>query len=246
MNKILLKGGLSGSRVEKHGNIVRKYDERKNFLLNQYLWMKTYDELTPKTFTFRDNYYEMEYIHNKSDKNYNDYILDIIKKVFFIKDSNRISFKENKFNTYFEYIQDKIKFTTGINSEVYLNELIKYEKYFNNEISCCHGDLTLDNIIINNDNKIYLIDSNFKYDIWQSWLLDVSKLYQKPRLEFNESNSKIISQLDRYFIKERGVILLLEISHYIRMIPYINKQNNELLDEVHRAIKLCWNEYKNL
>lgn len=54
--------------------------------------------------------------------------------------------------------------------------------------SYCHGDLTLENILISNDGDIYLID--FLDSFYNSWMFDMSKIFQDIELGWAYRNQK--------------------------------------------------------
>lgn len=103
------------------------------------------------------------------------------------------------------------------------SELFKFENFADKSISFYHGDMTIDNVLWDG-NKYTLIDPNFKSDSWPSYLLDLSKLYQETRfdnknlfheLKFNIQRKFNFGNAEMYFLE------LLEIGHYIRMMPYV-------------------------
>lgn len=51
------------------------------------------------------------------------------------------------------------------------------------EYSMCHGDLTLENIIVGKDSKLYLID--FLDSFYSSWMIDIAKLLQDILLQWS-------------------------------------------------------------
>ena len=79
-----------------------------------------------------------------------------------------------------EVFQHKIKslYNNIPLEEIYVNALKRLEKFDFSEIpySKCHGDLTLENILIDFRGDIYLID--FLDSFFDSWMIDVAKLLQ--------------------------------------------------------------------
>ena len=51
--------------------------------------------------------------------------------------------------------------------------------------SFSHGDLTLENIIVENNGGIVLIDPNFKQNLFQSYVLDLGKLLQSVHSDYH-------------------------------------------------------------
>lgn len=112
---------------------------------------------------------------------------------------------------------------SNFNWPLYETRMLQYKEYANNHLSFYHGDLTIDNILWDG-SKYTLIDPNYKTDMWPSHLLDLSKLYQETRFDnpelFNEIKKEIsiAFNFDAYLM---SFLDLLEIGHYIRMIPYV-------------------------
>ena len=256
--------------------------------INQVDWINTAlrnDIPTVKIYNIDSDYYEMEYldphewINCSEDKAWDsldfDDILNIIIKIKNIKTK---SYDVYNFQTYLNRIFDHIYESTKYDSVIhlyhfmnvpkidfdeYLSELKKYENYYNSEISFCHGDLTLENIMFDGYDKIKIIDPNRPESLWSSWLLDISKLYQSIHLGYedifknrsiyeNDFNVvfklfddrkdllKIIEKKLKYNI---NAVLLLEISHYIRMIKYKQMKSDRI--KVICIIDLLWMEYLN-
>lgn len=219
----ILKSGISGDIVIKRDDKVLKLTEnRPDFLKSQFNFLCKIKNDT----RFKENNITSPIIVNSWGKykfNSKDYIG---YQMHYIKDTGLFEFdfdnlfnffKQNKINcpdfkSYKDYIINRIdKF---INCDFrntlldYINDgYSTYNQYFNNNKSLCHGDFTDDNFILSNGN-IVLIDTNFKNDLWQSFLLDISKFYQ----------NKILIDYDNYNLD--GEIEYLLVTHYIRALPY--------------------------
>ena len=126
--------------------------------------------------------------------------------------------------------------------------------------SSCHGDLTLENIIVTTNNELYLID--FLDSFYDSWMIDIAKLLQDLELKwsyrFSEDDSNreirlLIAKealLNRIRVMDNGQeiirnvysILLLNI---LRILPYskdditiifIEESLNHTLDILNRTV----------
>jgi hypothetical protein len=122
----------------------------------------------------------------------------------------------------------------------YEKQLTAYTNYANQEISFCHGDLTIDNILWDG-SEYTLIDPNFKNDAWSSYLLDLSKLFQETRFDEPELFNSLVTQIELQFGMtgwHLSLLFLLEISHYIRMIPYVIKHEEVYKTKIEKFKKL--------
>lgn len=124
-------------------------------------------------------------------------------------------------------------------------DLLEMHDWTNLSPSRCHGDLTLENIIIKNDN-LYFID--FLDSFYDSWLIDVGTLLQDVQVMWSYRNSNNvgmntvlrlivfrdllldeIGKIDSNYILEIYYSLLQKL---IRIYPYIkDKETYEFLNE---------------
>lgn len=93
----------------------------------------------------------------------------------------------------------------------------------------CHGDFTLENLIVK-DNQIYLID--FLDSFYDSWLMDLAKLYQDVLLKWcyrdnlsncNEQNlNEIFTDLQKYYDihNDKRILKKLIMLNTLRILPY--------------------------
>jgi len=129
-------------------------------------------------------------------------------------------------------------------TENFLTDFERLEPYFNDERSSCHGDFTMENILVK-DERIILIDPIYKYDQWSSWLQDIAKFYQNiyfsdvPKtLLFTEKIDLIAAGKSIPLYK---MIHMLMITNYIRMFPYI-KDKPEIFVERYKEFKILIKE----
>ena len=59
----------------------------------------------------------------------------------------------------------------------YVDKLLLFSDYYNENKSFCHGDSAIDNFIFDGKDY-YMIDPIYNPDLYSSWLLDVSKIMQ--------------------------------------------------------------------
>ena len=115
--------------------------------------------------------------------------------------------------------------------------------------SFCHGDLTLENILITPDKKLYLID--FLDSFYNSWMIDIAKLLQDLELKwaFRDTGVSSNRELRLQVAKEalineilktnNGEQSLITIYHILllnilRIYPYTN--NQKTFDYLHNML----------
>lgn len=103
--------------------------------------------------------------------------------------------------------------------------LLKKYKYSDFGQCFCHGDLTLENIIISND-KMYYID--FLDSFYDSWLLDVGKLLQDTQTFWSYRND---NKLDE------NLLIRLMIFRDI-LLSELNKLNKDYVKDAYYALLL--------
>jgi serine/threonine protein kinase len=105
----------------------------------------------------------------------------------------------------------------------------------------CHGDLTFENIIINNDG-IYLID--FLDSFVECPIIDESKLLQDSFCYWSFKNiipeRKLLAVSDKFNTRQHYCMLLL---HLLRIIPYVNGIKKDTLLCMINRVKLKINQF---
>lgn len=97
-----------------------------------------------------------------------------------------------------------------------------------------HGDLTLENILIDADGTAWIIDPNHQPDLYQSWLLDAGKLLQSTHTNYHKAfQSSAGTNLARHdarlcnWLKQHNIYepaLLACLTHIIRLCRYRPQQ----------------------
>lgn len=118
-----------------------------------------------------------------------------------------------------------------------LDYLLKYD-WADFSQSSCHGDLTLENIIVKN-GELYFID--FLDSFYDSWILDIGKVLQDVECMWSyrndekfEMNTKLrililkeiilskLKTINKKYVKDSYAALLLDL---LRIYPYANDDN---------------------
>jgi thiamine kinase-like enzyme len=105
-----------------------------------------------------------------------------------------------------------------------------------------HGDLTLENVLVENDGQMVLIDPNFEQGLFQSYLLDYGKLLQSVHADYHRvfnscpgaDPQPLLNYLKKY-LQERGeweLALVAEITHVMRLRKYRPQEEWSKVDEI--------------
>jgi thiamine kinase-like enzyme len=85
--------------------------------------------------------------------------------------------------------------------------ILLLEKYDFSNVpqSICHGDMTLENIILSNQGNIYLID--FLDSFYDSWMMDLAKILQDIDLHWSYRHEKMNANLElRLLVAKEEII----------------------------------------
>jgi thiamine kinase-like enzyme len=163
--------------------------------------------------------------------------------LMFISSNYRNSTYINKHNEIHEKI-DSLNKTIYIPKKVL--DFIKNVDYSNIPIGLCHGDLTFENIIIDNEKNIFLID--FLDSFIESPLIDIGKLFQETHLlwSFRNTNSKMnnihrniifqdkLNDVLRENNIDKDLVKSFTISTILRILPYSNE--NRITNSIYKYL----------
>lgn len=134
------------------------------------------------------------------------------------------------FATWDSYVQRLYEHAETTDSSLIFQAVEMVEQCKPLEQSFCHGDLTLENMIVDASGDVWLIDPNFGGNLYQSWLLDAGKLLQSTHTRYHElmgSNAGVTlrkhDQILRGRLERDGVYqdaLVACLTHIIRLCKY--------------------------
>ena len=168
----------------------KEYNMRLKKQLLRQLAFKSSTVKTPKIYEYgyKDNlfYFDMEYISSVTLAEYISFanvnrsfsnIIEFLKLLFdnlYLKDTEQ----NPKANTIFcKKIRDlKSKLINQNENFKLAFYVLENFDWSNIDKSPCHGDLTLENILIDKNKQLYLID--FLDSFYYSWMIDIAKLLQ--------------------------------------------------------------------
>lgn len=194
---------------------TKQYNFRlKKQCQKQRMFIKSEKVLTPKILNYGyDNelfYFDMQYIKAKTMAEYvndisiieiSDYIKCLFASLYF--ENEKIS--DNTSKIFIHKIRTLKQSLLNFNE---LDEAFKILENFNwSKIpkTPCHGDLTLENILITPDKKLYLID--FLDSFYNSWMIDIAKLLQDLELKWSFRHKTITSNMElRLLVAKEALI----------------------------------------
>lgn len=200
-------------------------------------------------------YFDMEYVPSKTFAEYINIIkipdlIDYIRLLFnsldikkSIKDSNvaRI-FRKKIYELSLQIPNKSLIFTNAF-------KLLNTTNWEFVSKSNCHGDLTLENILISSDNKLFLID--FLDSFYNSWMIDMAKIFQDIECGWsfrnmkNDTNRELRLLIAKETLTEmiltlnNGVEILSSVYNILllnllRIVPYTKDKNT--LDFLNNSI----------
>lgn len=155
-------------------------------------------------------WFDMQYLNCQTFAHYMSYItvreiakmIDILMDELHVADSH-INPEANKiFHAKIESLRKNIP-----DNKIYVSALDRLDKFDFSQIpeSLCHGDLTLENILIDTDNNVYLID--FLDSFFNSWMVDAAKLLQDLELGWSYRYDKMSPNLQlRLLVAKEALI----------------------------------------
>lgn len=265
MNTLL--AGHSGCKLEliqsSGESFVRKtsksklYNDRLHLQMNKQKQFSSSYFHTPEVLNsgFDDQglfFFDMEYILGKSlSSAIEDMSIGDIKPLaiaFANLESSPLEKKEFHLSLYAKL--DEIQKSPNFESrfQIFMNFLYAANwKYLSP--SSCHGDLTLENVLLSGD-KLYLID--FLDSFYDSWLFDAAKLFQdivchwsyRTKNTFSTDLSIRLGILKKEYINTKkktfegddieGLILLTLMLNLLRILPYAN--NTETIEYLYHQL----------
>jgi hypothetical protein len=112
--------------------------------------------------------------------------------------------------------------------------------------SFAQGDLTLENVLVENDGRMVIIDPNYSEGLFQSWLLDCGKLLQSVHSDYHRvfnscpgaDPQPLLNYLKKH-LQERGeweLALVAEVTHVMRLRKYRPQEEWPKVDRILRGL----------
>ena len=216
------KKGLSGAEVYTIGSKVYKTHDNAH---NEVYWYNIVDSMRkpfriPIIHSLVGKTITMDYIKtNKESQPLGK--TSLVSVLRFFKSNNLTN---SNWCDYLERVKSHAE-RNNVSLDSY-SKMLSIKETMDENASFSHGDLTLENIIISEDNHVYLIDSIYNAGLFSSYLLDAAKYIYSLRLnDFSkEYISEILHLIVSSFNVKRYLILLLEITHWYRVLSYTDNK----------------------
>jgi hypothetical protein len=144
--------------------------------------------------------------------------------------------------SYLQRLEDHVRVSNSEEMKAALALTSRYEL----PSSFAQGDLTLENVLVEDSGEMVLIDPNFEQGLFQSWLLDYGKLLQSVHSDyhrvFNSSPGADPQPLLNYLkkhLRDSGhweLALVAELTHLIRLRKYRPEGERAKVDEILRRL----------
>jgi capsule biosynthesis phosphatase len=226
-----IKRGLSGTEVFITDKTVSKTCDNANLIAHWHERAKELQYCVPEVRSVIGKTINFEFItgHQYKPGTIRNKLCDLIDS---FRDYEPLF--QGSFSTYVKRVEvhlSESELPIAFN-DLYLNQLAGIVKFMDENKTFCHGDFTVDNLIIQ-DRDIFMIDPN--PTDYSSWLLDVSKLQQSFRRFQLSGDLAYIQKRYSYHSLDR-VLTLLEMSHWIRMLKYVRHSAPDLYERSKQII----------
>lgn len=208
----VIKNGWSGAIVEKRGHFIYKTHPNAN---NEAFWYHRAKDIvmTPKVHSLIGETICLEYLPPVIG-----YSFKLPVAINMIQSMAVVEQESPSFSTYIDRMVNH--FSYNGNYWELLDPLKERVEYFDGFKSFCHGDFSLDNILVSHCGEHYCIDPIYDPNCYSSWLLDVSKLmHSLRRYDHKKDYIDLVNEFSKNI--DRKSLLLLEITQYIRTLKYI-------------------------
>jgi hypothetical protein len=183
-----------------------------------------------------ENSYEIEYIRGYSATQITS-VQDFARLVKLVGQwEKQPAVSVGSWGGYLQRLEDHVRVSNSEEMKAALALATRYEL----PGSFGHGDLTLENVLVEDSGEMVLIDPNYEVGLFQSYLLDYGKLLQSVHSDyhrvFNSSAGEDPEPLLNYlksYLQDRGEwewALVAELTHIIRLRRYRPENERRLVD----------------
>ena len=232
-----LRGG-SGATIIRQGDRVYKTEDNA---LNTATWYKIAGAFfdVPKLHSVIGDTICIEYVEPDLSMGLPFKKMDNILEIFDIFSSLPPIEESVSWSMYVDRLDNHIQLNPFIIEDSVYDEVKSVIKNLSGSslyVSFCHGDFSLDNILLRENGSSCLIDPIYKpKEVPQSWLLDVSKfLHSLRRYDYKYLYEYVLHTFSHY----ETILLSLEISHWIRIYKYLPEGSFERTNVISQIAKI--------
>ena len=223
-----IKSGWSGAEIQKRGDRIYKTHNAAPDAAKWYLKAGSLVNV-PKIHSLIGTTLCMEYLKDNDTPFKLDEVIAVI---------NTFALASGCGSDFSDYIQ-RVKSHCDLHNNYHyvIDKLEERAEYYNTKRSFCHGDLSIENIIMTG-NGMYLIDPLYFENGYSSFLLDVSKMLCSFRLHNRMFEYEIFL---RKWIKNTSYqyeLKLLELTHFIRILKYAPDSYKDKIKKIIECFKL--------
>lgn len=244
-----LQNGWSGATVELRGNKVYKTAPNSLDAVQWYKVASNFDIKVPEVHSIIGDTICMEYIDYKKDLSESDKFsmiksaLDLINtmksKPFF--GNSLMNGIENYVSRLQKHIHSFKNYDMAQIGDYCIDELLDWNEYedlnSNEFLSLCHGDLTIDNMLLS-DGTVWFIDPIYEPTklTYSSWILDLSKLIYS--IELHDIDIDEVLRKYETEIKEIlgdlpiSILNVFVVSHCIRVWNYAPNSMKDKIKQI--------------
>ncbi len=244
-------------RESYNGRLKLQADKQKGFVSDCFYKPEIYSDW----YIWDIYYFDMQYLNCQTLASYMQSITvkeisSLVEKAITTLDIKWEEYLDNTneiFQKKLKSLRENFNDITGIENDA-LNLLENFD-FSVIPHSHCHGDLTLENILITPEKKIYLID--FLDSFFDSWMIDVAKLLQDLEIWWSYRHEQMNSTLSLRLTIAKQALLenILELENWkdkilyiyhilllniLRIVPYTKDEvtKNFLQDSLKRVIDI--------
>jgi len=234
--------GASGADLSFRGDFVLKQCSDAE---DQVAWFKKVESqrlieplTTPRVSLETPSSYLIEYIegHVATHESGLGVVQALFKQV--MAWSSNASISRGNWDSYLTRLEDHVR--VGPSGEM-VCAMVEMERCEPFPSSFCHGDLTLENALVQNrTDRLFLIDPNSKPSLFSSFILDLGKLLQSTYIDYHamfdshcgveltRHNEWLVAELKKQNIFRSTHFAL--ISHIMRLRKYRPSSEHETVD----------------
>ena len=175
--------GASGASLHLGGDIVAKTCSDAALQAEWYSLATTKIAKTPKVYEVNGDSYKMEYVegHEATREPTLAVVRTLVEEVIAWKEVPSVYI--NPWSSYLKRLEEHVEMSGNAKAMCKAFDTVLFAKP--PQPSFNHGDLTFENVLVSGDD-LYLIDPNYKPNLYQSYSLDFGKMLQSTHAQYHK------------------------------------------------------------